>query len=494
MTERAKLALLVVAGEEKQLDAPLRRKSRGDGWVAAGALLTTCAPAALAGLSGVPAQWLRPFPFVLTLTVLTAATVREARVRDLSPLSPLVIVGAAIGLLFGVIPLVDMWFVNPLTLVAEWWRCAWIACAGVGLFVAAYLGGVTRSFQPMTPRWDGWSPGAARAVALILLLAGAVLVLPSIGGLSGLRLYLENFAENRRTVSSNEIPGLVGLSLVMPAVLIRMGTWTRRPEWRGGLLFLLVWLPAALLITGAQGERSRPMAIVVSCIILLSAGRRRIKARVVIPVFAIIALGFVGWGLQRNLVGSDASAPSIAGRSFYSNYVGPTHEFSQFRDFVVLTRGVPSQLPYQYGRTLLSAIPAAPFETGGYVFSATFYPSLYSNGTSIGVPLPAELYLNFGLGGTLLGMAGFGVLLGALEGWFRDQRGRLSGSLIYAYCIPPLAYVVRGDFTSFVSPYGLGLLVLITALAGVSRVGSALQSHAMRGLGHRIPRLRRAPS
>jgi oligosaccharide repeat unit polymerase len=438
------------------------------------ALAATCGSAAVLGYSdGAPAPWLKELPFVLTILVLAIACAREGRLRRASLLSPLVVVFLAYGFIFGVIPLVDLANDNPMVAVPGWWRCSWIVCAGAGLLVAGYLAGVNRPFQPMVAGWRaGWATGVARVLALILLIVGAVLVLRSLGR-SGIVDYFRNFQANRQYVGSSALLVIIGLSIVGPAVMLRLGSWVHRPERRGAIVFLLLWLPAALFVTGVQGERSRPLAILFSCLVLVSVGYRRIRPRILLPALAVLLAVFVVVGQQRSTGSAPASGPSSVHSGIYASYIGPTHEFSQFRDFVVLAEGVPTYLPYQQGRTFLSVVPVAPFKTGGFLFSKTFYADLHDHGTSVAISLPAELYLNFGIFAVLLGLGLFGALLGALEAWFRQQDGALAAAVVYAYCIPPLGLLVRGDFTSFASPYGLGLLVLIGGLAATTRLGGA---------------------
>jgi hypothetical protein len=107
-------------------------------------------------------------------------------------------------------------------------------------------------------------------------------------------------------------------------------------------------------------------------------------------------------------------------------------------------------------------VPGLPYQTGGAIFSSTFFPGLWAGGTSVASPLPAEFFMNFGAPGALIGFVLFGGLLGSLEAYYRRSRGRRIGPLlIYAYSLVPVAGILRGDLTTFL---GYPLLVVAPVL------------------------------
>jgi hypothetical protein len=244
-------------------------------------------------------------------------------------------------------------------------------------------------------------------------------------------------------------------------------------------LFLLV-LPPVLLASALGGQRWRDLTILVAVVAAYHFGRRTIPKGLLISVMVLVAALFIYYGSQRSYIGTRRTAPSIVGTTnFYNNYVSH-QELSQFRNFIVMLEGVPDQLRFQHGATLLSVIPGAPFPTAGFLFSSTFYGSLYSSGTSIAPSLPGELYLNFGFPGIVAGMTVFGLVLGVLEAAFKRRRDSIGVILVYVYSIAPMGGLLRGDFTTFGGYYVLGLLPLLLAIPFV-------ESRSSRGVHLPIP-------
>lgn len=459
----------------------------------AGGALAVCTVAALTVFTIPESRAVKSVPFLLLLLVLVLAIRRERRRNGLSFFSPLAVVALAYAVMFSVVPLADVAFGHPLTAHPGWWPVSWMAVAGFGLLLLGYQLVLRLAGESTVNSPSGWSPRLAAVLSLGLLGVAVVSVFLWISTFTELSNYLLNFGARNRLFPPPSSSVLLPVSFAASAVALQAASVARGPSGQRVVLFALFWLAPALIVSAFAGQRWRAMAIAVAVLGLYHLGWRKVSRRVIAAILVVLAAVFVGWGQQRNVVGTQSEAPSLVGSNFYYDYVGPSHELGQFRDFLITFEGVPKLLDYQYGSTFLSLIPGAPFPTGGYVYSSAFYGDLYSAGTSVSTPLPGELYMNFGLPGVLAGMLLFGALLGLIEA-YRQRRPADYGPLaVYCYSLLPLALVLRGDITTFAGYWFVGLVPLAIAVYLVEggrgralvRAGEALGGQG-RQAGHRL--------
>jgi oligosaccharide repeat unit polymerase len=402
-------------------------------------------------------------PFLILTAMIALAVIHESGMNRVSLLSPFFVVSATYFIMFAAVPLADVHFDNPITHHALWSSASWLILLGYVVLYAGY-----RAAFALIPSSDDrdqrftWSAGRSEFLALILLAAAMSALFLELLSIGGLSLYVLKFSE-RRVLIKGGVTYIKVATLAMPGILLLLGAWLSGPSRRRAVLILLA-LPPVLLASALGGQRWRDLTVLVAIVAAYHFGRRKIPRAVLAGLMVIVAVLFVYYGSQRSYIGTRRTAPSIVGTTnFYQNYVSH-QELSQFRNFVVMLEGVPGNLPFQHGATLLSVIPGAPFPTAGFLFSSTFYASLYSGGTSIAPSLPGELYLNFGFPGIVAGMALFGLILGILEAAFRRRRNSIGVILVYAYSIIPLGGLLRGDFTTFGGYYLLGLVPLLLAI------------------------------
>jgi oligosaccharide repeat unit polymerase len=409
-----------------------------------------------------------PIPHALILVTVALLFAREHLLRQLDFMSPLSITLLAYTTMFAIVPLIDIQFAHPLASHEAWWRAAWLAWFGLVLAGIGY----TLALATVPPRSRSqvsiWNTGRAAFWSTILMTIALTALLTQLGGFAGTAAYFSRFATRHGTFE-NPVPLLLAISLAAPAVLLQAGSWLSGRTWRRTLSVLLLWLPPALVLSTFLGQRWRGLAILVALAGVYHHGFRRITVAAFGILMAALAVAFVLFGLHRNIVGTRQEALSLSGRNLYYNYVGAGHEVGQFRDFLITIQGVPEQLPFQGGKTFISVIPGTPFPTGGYLYSTTFFPELYAEGTSIPTPLPGELYMNFGTQGILIGMALFGFLLGLVESYFQRHRNTIGAILVYSYSIVPLALIIRGEFTTFAGYWMVGLIPLFLTLRTIER-------------------------
>lgn len=422
----------------------------------------------IASMGNLEVRSLVAVPHILIVLTAILILARERLLRKVDFMSPLGVALLAYTIMFAIVPLIDLRFGHPLAGHDTWWQAAWLAWFGLMLAGIGYT--LALNMMPAINRSQVsiWNTGRATLWSLILMAIALTALFRELGGLAGMVSYFSRFAARHGTFQ-NPVPLLLTISLASPAILLQAGSWLNTRTWRRGLSVVLLWLPPALVVSTFLGQRWRALAILVALAAVYHLGFRRIPVAAIAILMSALAVAFVLFGLHRNIVGTRQDALSLSGQNLYYNYVGTGHELGQFRDFIITMEGVPEELSFQGGRTFLSVIPGTPFPTGGYLYSTTFFPELYAAGTSIPTPLPGELYMNFGTGGILIGMAVFGFLLGLVESYFQRHRNTIGGILVYSYSIVPLALILRGEFTSFAGYWMAGLVPLLLLIRAIER-------------------------
>ena len=402
----------------------------------------------------------RAAPFELIVVMVGVVLVVEHRREGLGLFAPWTAFSSAYAVMFGLVPLADLWYRNPAADASAWTLCAWVS----GLvYLLTYCGYVLARRAGGRPASKDvvWSPWAARLIASGLLALAVGAVTREVLGAGGASVYLAHFA-NRSSVLPQSVTTLKLVTLATPAVLLVAANFLNRPNLERGATLLGIWILPALLASAYWGQRWRDLALIVALLALFHKGVRKLPAVVLAALVGTLLALFVSVALVRDVVGTGHAARSISGANFYNNYLA-SNEIGQFRAFVTTVQGTPSVLAYQHGATFLSVIPGNAFPTGGHVFTTTFYPVLASYGVTYANSLPGELYMNFGWVGVLVGMPLLGLLLGWLERYERTRGSRLGPLLVYAYSIVPVAGLLRGDFTTFAGYSAIALVPLLIA-------------------------------
>lgn len=418
---------------------------------------------ALTSLSRTDSQELKLLPFVLQVVVIAGILWYERIVRRLGVFSILTVSLAAYLVMFALVPLVDLIKGHPLTYHRAWWTTGWLALLGLVSVYAGYR--VVFLFFGQSDSSGTFVWASRRAVyCAVALMAGALLgFLFLIASVGGPRAYVAIFRQ-RTLVLQQMVPLILGVSLAVPALLLVAGRWLARPTIRGGIATVFVWAPVTLVVVGTLGARFRVAGAIVALLAIFHFGYKRINPVLLVAIVFGMAAVFIAAAVQRNFVGSSQSSPEINVDNVYERYLATHDSVGEFREFLLTVESVPTRLDYQGGKTFLSLIPLTDYPTGGQLYSSNFFGDLYLSGTSISPSLPGELYMNFGPVGVVAGLLLFGVVVGAIESYFRSNRERIGSLLVYAYSLFPLAMELRGDFTSMTMYYLAGLVPLVAAI------------------------------
>ncbi|MEZ5280686.1 MAG: hypothetical protein R2770_09440 [Acidimicrobiales bacterium] len=277
-------------------------------------------------------------------------------------------------------------------------------------------------------------------------------------------------------------------------------------------LYLLVGAASTLgVLTSFKEAAIVPIAALT--VGMLAAGARLERRR-------IVALAFVGLtvfvGVQGNRIAWDAGEPvplwkgaivPFTTYDYESGHVadpnrdlvdaavsvgkGMSRRFGGATSLILVRERVPTDVDHLGGKSLWQpAVSAMPVVAGWYdlefstlslgrYFTTTFVaPDQPENSSSQAITMPADLYLNFGDTGVVLGLLVFGFVVGRVDRLFHPGSATRVGALVY------LGHVLVGIERN-VAYVGVNaairLVVLLLVLRGVARWG-ALQGSARRTL------------
>lgn len=354
----------------------------------------------------------------------------------------------------------------------------WMALVALIMLELGYYFSVFRKNERAA---HGWRPVPNRTPESILLWLGSL----------GVVVYLYSSVVRVPVVLAQPVT-LLGLLATLVAIELYM-------RWRGkslslpGLLFLAVLVGLRVTFGFSTGAVNEALSALIAIAIAAATLRKRIVwTAVALAVAALVVLQPIKDAYRK----TDAyGATSLSQR--LSGFVEKTKDYAtgvgEFPDakesFVVrygflttlaiVMKDTPSKIPYWNGETykpLLSKLfprfllPWKPQELTGQTFGHRYHLiSTYNTRTSYNMPIPVELYANFGRVGMIVGM----FLLGVFYAWAQRMSMRRiqpvfgSGFAIFlvaqlAYIESALSFVVSGFFYAVVLVYlvGFGVRVL----------------------------------
>jgi len=201
----------------------------------------------------------------------------------------------------------------------------------------------------------------------------------------------------------------------------------QRPQLESGNIgireIVVAGVPVTLAVAAAISFRARGLVLVLGIylVIYIYTTGRTADRTVALTAAVVIAVGGAFSAVEIALIGS---GPGGSGGSLIEGFV----HTARLNVFIGIVTLVPSEYPYQFGSTLVGALP---IETGvgSYGEQAALLLGAKADGVTLSGMLPGELWLNAGLMGVVGGAAVYGVALRIIY----TLRGRAS-------------YVVRGIY------------------------------------------------
>ena len=198
-------------------------------------------------------------------------------------------------------------------------------------------------------------PATASLASLGLMTIAVAALLSLLLSAGGLGAYVALFRQ-RTLFLQNHVYLILAIGLAGIGLLVQMGNYIAAPRRRRLARIALIWLPAAVLVSGALGARFRVVEVCVACVAAYHLGRRPLPRSLLIVLAIAVSVLFVFAGVQRNFIGARQSAPSLSVSTFYDRYL-VSHDLGEFREFTITLEGVPSRLPFQEGRRSCRSSP-----------------------------------------------------------------------------------------------------------------------------------------
>jgi hypothetical protein len=276
------------------------------------------------------------------------------------------------------------------------------------------------------------------------------------------QLYGQLQSYSGQLVSSRGIPAtpmpllhvfaqLVGPASFITLVLVRRGT---TPVRKGILVALFTVTLIWYLLWGA---RESFLALAIAFVIVWAEipGSRTTNGVSLAPALAVcLALGIM-LGLSVVRTHWDFSRAQAEGLSVANEKVRDSiNMFGQLRRtvdfFPARTQFLNGYSFYGVAASVVPRVwwPGKPIGVGK--LTSILYD--HNPGSSIALSLPGELYANFGIPGSLMGMLLFGALIGGICRWYRRRRGCNATVIIYANLVAWMFLEVRGDILDSTAP------------------------------------------
>jgi len=255
-------------------------------------------------------------------------------------------------------------------------------------------------------------------------------------------------------------PQLIGPGSIMALVVLRRGSpWFKTFTLSIFLLFTIIWYALA-------GVRSNFLALAIAWLLVWlevpnKQGSKKIGS---IPII-VSCIAFASM-LTLSVVRTDwdFSRAQAEGLSGMEQPVGES--LNIFRELCKTVEYFPAHNEYLYGYSFYGVVtnivprvwwPDKPVGVGKLA-SIIFDQNPES---SIALSLPGELYANFGMFGSLLGMVLFGLSLNLIYHWYLRRQGNQGALVIYVFLVVTATQEVRGDILDATVPLIYYLLPVI---------------------------------
>jgi oligosaccharide repeat unit polymerase len=344
-------------------------------------------------------------------------------------------------------------------------------------FICFYIGykiNIGISIGRRLPKFgERWRHDRVIKVAVVFLLIGVAGYSLAAARSGGLGLFLSTL-RGRKLISETESWSIASTVVLLRAAPVILGAYYFKTKRLRALFIASLLLSVAFNLM--LGNRSSVLVPLLALLVIAYYLRRPkvgrlLRRTMVIGVFAGIILLFiiiqvsVRMHLLRGGAVSDLSLKSLATEDVSGRFLD---EFNQFDWFVVVLEIVPSELPFQYGKSFAEVftrfVPRAIWPDKPAPISKRI--NMMLGGARSGHPptILGELYLNFSVLGVIAGMVVFGILLRAMYAYLLYNQGNPAVILIYAYTFASLHRFFTRTFAPKMFGYLLFMIPIVLAL------------------------------
>ena len=299
-----------------------------------------------------------------------------------------------------------------------------IAIIGLIAFIMGYIIPLGKSMAKYYPKFSfRWNKSKVTILLLgIMIISGGTLFYAiQING--GLNAYILNLV-NKRFMFLNHGYLLIIMNQINVGLLISFIYWM---DTKKGKLLLLLLIVTAITINLMLASRVIFLVISISLLYISLIKGKRINPLLIIGLFIGLPIFSVGYGSYIreylpygiNIIsnGSSQTYNGINLNIFWYKFA--QLNFDSLSNLITILINVPSNIAFLKGKSFLGLLgyfipraiyPSKPYGIG-MLFTQTFYPISFKNGSGIAPSLMVDLYWNFDIPGIIIGMILFGIFL-----------------------------------------------------------------------------------
>lgn len=370
--------------------------------------------------------------------------------------------------------------INPEALT----RVTGISFLGLVAFYVGYYSLLGRAVARSLPILPGvWRWKRLIGVILVYTLIGYALFGLLIWQIGGIGVLVSGL-HNRVVLFAGKNYLAAGATLVSMIALL----WFSAVLGRKRISFtLIIYIVGALILTLLLGSKTNLLGLIFIYLILYHYLYKPISIKYFILFSLLAVTAAVAYDLyfREYIVLGKLTSISLSEGSLWDIFWQLWDRFAyntfiQAQTLLIIIESTPELIPYQNGRTILAILsvwiprafyPDKPLPMAG-VLTEAFRPALFATGYTLPPSVIGELYLNFAVGGVVVGMALFGMGWRIVYDYMRFHRHNRAVVLVYAISLSIFLPWFRGDLMASTVLYLLMLLPIVIAfflIAGKTR-------------------------
>jgi oligosaccharide repeat unit polymerase len=229
-------------------------------------------------------------------------------------------------------------------------------------------------------------------------------------------------------------------------------------------------------------SRTGMLEPLIGGVIIWHYTRQRIRIRVIAGSLIFCTIVIAGIASLRTRPASSTEFFSSASPLVAMAVVVGTPKFIDITKPAHAFEAIPSQIPYEYGKTLVTWLfapiprtswPEKPIISSGQAFGEEIYQYGVDQATGIPPGLIPELYWNFGLPGVIIGMFLIGFSLRVTYNAFILRGGQsLTSMILYAALVTNIYNLFQNTFSAFVIEIikAFFIVAMIHFITGIKRI------------------------
>jgi len=357
-----------------------------------------------------------------------------------------------------------------------------LALVGNVFLIAGYLSVTKKNANRLiTLKWaKNMDKGVVRLFSLLFLLVGIFSLFYVVEARGILKDIYTGAVSSKREIKNGYIVWGVEVLMVSSTLQIIIILKGSGRKYIDKLLFLVPYLSFIFFAFWSSSRGKLLKALLVPAVIY-HYHVKNIKVYKMIAAGSMFTLLFSSMSLLRSGRLLDYTRLGIRGifDSLEQSFLEGSYMFDIVTFEKILSK-VPAEVPYQYGKTLLtwtvmpvprSIWPDKPINLGQFIGANIYNQGIGIVGGGVPPPFPSELFLNFGVLGIPIGMFFFGMLIKCIYSLTDYRYKNITKILIYSSSLIALVAIFNGGLSAPI----VGFLKFILPILGALYVSHAVQ-------------------